>query len=121
MSDETEKPRTELEPWQKTIVALQAERDADITIMRGLNEIIADLTAEIARLHELLVSTGANRYWEARWRDEYAENEKLRAEIARLKNWCRQFMEGDSLMAENARLQCELERVRAEFARLTTP
>jgi rubrerythrin len=28
--------------------------------------------------------TGEQRYWEGRWRDEKAENEKLRAEIERL-------------------------------------
>jgi hypothetical protein len=33
---------------------------------------------EIERLTELLRSEGANRYWEGRWRDEFAENTRLR-------------------------------------------
>jgi len=38
--------------------------------------------AEIERLQELLRGTGANRYWEGRWRDEAAEIERLRALLA---------------------------------------
>jgi len=37
--------------------------------------------AEIERLQELLRGVGANRYWEGRWRDEAAENEKLRVAL----------------------------------------
>jgi hypothetical protein len=36
---------------------------------------------EIERLQELLRGVGANRYWEGRWRDEAAENERLRAAL----------------------------------------
>lgn len=42
---------------------------------------IFQLNAEIERLHELLRSGGANRYWEGRWRDEAKENERLRAAL----------------------------------------
>lgn len=42
---------------------------------------ITRLRAENEKLTELLRGTGANRYWEARWRDERAENEKLRAAL----------------------------------------
>jgi hypothetical protein len=34
--------------------------------------------AENARLQELLRSEGGNRYWEGRWRDEFADNTRLR-------------------------------------------
>jgi hypothetical protein len=37
------------------------------------------LKAEIERLRAVLNSDSANRYWEGRWRDEKAENERLRA------------------------------------------
>jgi hypothetical protein len=39
---------------------------------------------ENKRLSELLRGTGANRYWEGRWRDEKAENEKLRTLLGKL-------------------------------------
>lgn len=37
--------------------------------------------AEVERLRELLRGVGANRYWEGRWRDAAAENERLRAAL----------------------------------------
>lgn len=39
------------------------------------------LRAEIERLQELLRGTGANRYWEGRWRDAQADLTKLRAAL----------------------------------------
>lgn len=42
---------------------------------------------EIERLQELLRGTGANRYWEGCWRDERAENERLRAIIMGVMAW----------------------------------
>ena len=40
--------------------------------------------AEIEQLQELLRGTGANRYWEGRWREEAADNARLRAENGQL-------------------------------------
>lgn len=39
------------------------------------------MLAEIERLNELLRGVGANRYWEGCWRDESAENARLRASL----------------------------------------
>jgi hypothetical protein len=45
--------------------------------------LIDGLRAENEQLKETLRSRGANRYWEGRWRDEFAENERLRTVISR--------------------------------------
>jgi hypothetical protein len=42
---------------------------------------------EIERLRELLRGTGANRYWEARWRDADAEIERLTEALQRIVQW----------------------------------
>jgi hypothetical protein len=36
------------------------------------------LQAENKQLQEALLREGANRYWEGRWRDEFADNTRLR-------------------------------------------
>jgi hypothetical protein len=43
--------------------------------------VVLDLQAELERLQELLRGVGANRYWEGRWRDEKADNERLAAAL----------------------------------------
>ncbi len=52
----------------------------EATFSKGVASNIEEAAAEIERLQELLRGTGANRYWEGRWRDENAEVERLRAE-----------------------------------------
>lgn len=47
---------------------------------------IETLQAENKRLLEALRSEGSNRYWEGRWRDEAAENEKLTAAYEALRS-----------------------------------
>jgi hypothetical protein len=54
---------------------LREAADSWDAIVKERNE----LRAEIERLQGLLRGTGANRYWEGRWRDEAKENERLRA------------------------------------------
>ena len=80
-----------------TLEQLQAD---NVLVAKRLVEREADverLQAEIERLRELLRKEGANRYWEGRWRDEHAENERLRAELA-ITVKC-----NDDCHAENAR------------------
>lgn len=42
--------------------------------------------AEIEQLQELLRGTGANRYWEGRWREEAADNARLRAALNEMRS-----------------------------------
>jgi hypothetical protein len=71
------------------IVAAERERYADeieryADEIERLEELLwqeAGNRVEIERLQELLRGVGANRYWEDRWRDEAAENERLRAAL----------------------------------------
>jgi hypothetical protein len=44
----------------------------------GVASVIHGLVAEVERLR-----SGAERYWEARWRDEARENDRLRAALVR--------------------------------------
>jgi chromosome segregation ATPase len=101
----TAQERAEAQQWAVRVQALEneierltAERDvwkiacnaqaAEVARLRGHEaELYAVLSerneqaAEIERLQELLRGVGANRYWEDRWRDEKAENERLRARL----------------------------------------
>ena len=63
------------------LLAAATPRKSGVLPPRSLYE---EAAAEIARLYEALRSGGANRYWEGRWRDEAAENERLRAALKEL-------------------------------------
>ena len=74
--------------YKVEIGRLTRERDLALANADG---VYAKLMPEIERLQELLRGVGANRYWEGRWRDEAAENERLRAallEYGRCKGMC---------------------------------
>lgn len=48
--------------------------------------------AEVDRLAELLRGVGANRYWEGRWRDEYAERQKVQYRVTVTDDLLRRFL-----------------------------
>ena len=77
----------------------------------GIDALLLEAAAEIRRLR----TTGAERYWEARWRDEAKENELLLAVIEKLNTEIeRQRAERDVWkIACNAQAD-EVERLRAE-------
>lgn len=50
-------------------------------MLESPEDLLDEQAAEIARLQELLRGIDANRYWEGRWRDEKAENERLLAAL----------------------------------------
>lgn len=64
--------------------------------------------AEIERLQELLRGTGANRYWEGRWRDDQAEIEQLRTELE--KGMFVMMNRAKAAEADNARLRAAIEQ-----------
>ena len=67
---------------------------------------------EIVQLNELLRSEGANRYWEGRWRDEKAENDRLRTlSQNNATSWDALVRERDALRAEVEALRDEVERL----------
>lgn len=76
----------------------------------GLERMLKERELEIERLQELLRGTGANRYWEERWRDEKTDNARLRADNELLQTdrnkWRKMWGELD---ADNARLRAALE------------
>lgn len=72
-------------------ILLPGDRSVEAEAMRTLCDALdagaareAALLAEVGRLKTLLDRRGtgpAERYWEGRWRDEAAENDKLRAAL----------------------------------------
>jgi len=73
---------------------------------------IDDLKVENAKLQELLRGTGANRYWEGRWRDADNENTKLRAALEAIAYWGPVSTDGKPVMPmqEMARRALENEK-----------
>lgn len=63
----------------KRLMGTEGMQMEDADYIGALRLQVATLEAEVERLTELLRGTGANRYWEGRWRDEEAEVEQLRA------------------------------------------
>jgi hypothetical protein len=53
---------------------------------------VLDLIAEIGRLRAEIerIRSGTDRYWEGRWRDEKAENNKLRSALGELRIMARE-------------------------------
>jgi hypothetical protein len=85
-----------------------AERDAEIERLKAektalgedfvtLSYTATEKAGEIERLQELLRGTGANRYWEGRWRDAEAENDRLRS-LLRMA-WSHVISEGDDTLS----------------------
>jgi hypothetical protein len=66
------------------LYAVLSERNAQVAEVERLTAEIVEAHALFDQLQELLRGTGANRYWEARWRDEAAENEQLRTALQAL-------------------------------------
>jgi hypothetical protein len=85
----------------REIGELRAENERLRAEAGTLVQRIAEGVAENERLNELLRGVGANRYWEGRWRDEAAENERLLAALDH--RGCAKAL-GD-LLDENERLR----------------
>jgi len=81
--------------------------------------------AEIARLNELLRGTGANRYWEGRWRDDQKVISSLRDELSQEReshSITRGLRRGavdisDALRDEKDRIEAELDKLRTKVER----
>jgi|SoimicMinimDraft_17_1059745.scaffolds.fasta_scaffold201264_2 hypothetical protein len=67
-----------LDRAETEIARLYAETMEANAIINVQSNHIKQLHDDNARLTELLRSEGANRYWEGRWRDEFADNTRLR-------------------------------------------
>ena len=86
MPDDTLNPMANDAGWPRPELDLCERRLATSERLRtGLAAKLSEMQSEIEQLRETLRSTGANRYWESRWRDEKAENDKLRDENERLR------------------------------------
>jgi hypothetical protein len=60
-------------------IAERLRQGVDPENIRETESAMDEAAAEIARLQELLKGLGGQRYWQGRWRDEEAENARLRA------------------------------------------
>jgi hypothetical protein len=114
--------QAEIERLQAEIVRVQHERDKEIELLkealvqsRIVNQCIVSeavaastrpLQVEIEQLKELLRGIGANRYWEGRWRDEKADNERLRSDLElRNQTACDRLQAIKNLESDNERLR----------------
>ena len=76
---EIDRLRAELAKTEKLCAIILAQRDMAHAEIDRLRTELAEANARTAALQG-----GAERYWEARWRDADAENEALRKRVAEL-------------------------------------
>lgn len=86
--DEIKRLRTERLAFATESEERRAENERLGRACNDRDELILDQHDEIERLQELLRDIGANRYWEGRWRDAKAENERLRAALTTIRADC---------------------------------